>query len=246
MRPATERATVADLIGYGLNDCEIARVSGVPRRTVHDWRRKPQAPSASPCGTTHDFAALPADAYAYLLGLYLGDGCISAAPRGVYRLRVVLDASHPAIIAACSDAMEVVLPRKTAHVLRRRDGRCVQVSMWWKHWPCLFPQHGPGPKHQRPIALADWQREIVARARHDFVRGLFHSDGCRFVAVERKGTRVRRSVRYGFSNRSDDIKNLFCESCDALGIPWTRTAREVTIARKAAVARLDEFVGPKR
>ena len=29
----------------------------------------------------------------------------------------------------------------------------------WKHWPCLFPQHGPGRKHERPIVLEDWQRD---------------------------------------------------------------------------------------
>jgi hypothetical protein len=49
----------------------------------------------------------------------------------------------------------------------------------WKHWPCLFPQHGPGRKHERPILLEDWQREIVERHPGDFLRGLFHSDGCR-------------------------------------------------------------------
>jgi hypothetical protein len=33
---------------------------------------------------------------------------------------------------------------------------------------------------------------------------------------------------------------------DQLGIPWTRPSRYViAVYRKAAVARLDEFVGPK-
>jgi hypothetical protein len=55
-----------------------------------------------------------------------------------------------------------------------------------------------------------------------------------------------RSVRYHFSNRSEDIKELFCEALDQLGIPWTRPShRDIAIYRKAAVARLDRFVGPK-
>ena len=29
----------------------------------------------------------------------------------------------------------------------------------WKHWPCLFPQHGPGRKHERKIRLEAWQRD---------------------------------------------------------------------------------------
>ena len=40
---------------------------------------------------------------------------------------------------------------------------------------------------------------------------------------------------------------LFCKSCDALGIRWTRPSdRQIAIYRKALVAILDEFVGPKR
>src|SRR4051812_27189325 len=34
----------------------------------------------------------------HLVGLYLGDGCISAHPRGVFRLRVVLDAAYPSTV----------------------------------------------------------------------------------------------------------------------------------------------------
>jgi hypothetical protein len=69
------------LIAVGVNDCAIARQIGVPRTTVLDWRRKPQLRprlvSTSPCGVIHDFSAIPATAYSYVLGLYLGDGCIS-------------------------------------------------------------------------------------------------------------------------------------------------------------------------
>ncbi|MGH3968266.1 MAG: hypothetical protein ACRDTV_09185 [Mycobacterium sp.] len=39
---------------------------------------------------------------------------------------------------------------------------------------------------------------------------------------------------------------MFCAALDELGIPWTRPRWfEVAVYRKAAVARLDEFVGPK-
>ena len=56
----------------------------------------------------------------------------------------------------------------------------------WKHWPCLFPQHGPGRKHERPIVLEDWQRTIVEAHPGPFLRGLFHSDGCRAKNWTRK------------------------------------------------------------
>ena len=119
--------------------------------------------------------------------------------------------------------------------------------MYSKHWVCLFPQHAPGRKHRRSIELATWQREIVEQTREPFLRGLIHSDGCRVIARERQASRVREAPRYSFSNKSDDIKKLFCESCDALGIRWTRpNEREIAIYRIESVGKLDEFVGPKR
>jgi hypothetical protein len=106
----------------------------------------------------------------------------------------------------------------------------------------LVTQHGPGKKHTRPIRLEPWQQVLVTEATEEFVRGLIHSDGCRVVADDR-GV---KSVRYHFSNRSDDIRGLYCAALDCLGIPWTRPSRyEVAVYRKAATAHLDEFIGPK-
>jgi hypothetical protein len=93
-----------------------------------------------------------------------------------------------------------------------------------------------------PIRLEPWHEVLVKEATEEFVRGLIDSDGCRVVANDR-GV---RSARYHFSNRSDDIRGLFCSTLDEPGIPWTRPRWfEVAVYRKAAVARLDEFVGPK-
>jgi hypothetical protein len=111
------------------------------------------------------------------------------------------------------------------------------------HWPCLLPQSGPGRKHAREIRLLPWQERIVGQDRRALVRGLLHSDGCRVVANDRGVM----SVRYHFSNKSEDIKRIFCESLDALGIEWTRPCdREIAVYRKASTALLDEFVGPKK
>jgi hypothetical protein len=184
--------------------------------------------------------------YAYLLGMYLGDGCISAHPRGVWRLRITLDALYPGIIEECSSAMEAVTPGK-AYLLRRRGERAVDVSNYWKHWPCYFPQHGPGPKHRRRIVLADWQRRIVASHVEYLLRGLIHSDGTRIIATERKGNYVRRAPRYAFSNRSEDILGIFQAACETAGVHCTRAShKQIAVYSKAAVARLDEFIGPKK
>jgi hypothetical protein len=178
--------------------------------------------------------------------MYLGDGWLSETHRGVWRLRVSADAQYPGIIEECAAAMEAIFPRQRAHRLRRRRSRCVEISMYSKHWLCLFPQHGKGRKHHRAIELASWQRRIVEHARKKFLRGLVHSDGCRIIARERQAGRVREAPRYIFSNRSEDIKSLFCESCDALEIRWTRpNDKEIAVYRLESVARLDAFIGPK-
>jgi hypothetical protein len=39
------------------------------------------------------------------------------------------------------------------------------VNAYSKHWPCLFPQHGPGVEHKRSIELVPWQQRIVDRYR---------------------------------------------------------------------------------
>jgi hypothetical protein len=175
-----------------------------------------------------------------------GDGCLSRHPR-VWRLRVTLDSAYPRIVAECASAMAAVSPRSRVHILRRSIGRCVDVSSYWKHWPCYLPQHGPGPKHTRRIVLADWQSRIVEDFGERFIRGLIHSDGTRITARERKGRYVRYAPRYAFSNRSEDILQIFRAACETAGIHCTRASRkQIAVYSKAAVARLDTFVGPKR
>lgn len=236
-----------DLLARGLNDCEASKATGIPRSTIRDWRLglRHGTPRGDvlgeECLCRQRRSIFPSADYSYLLGLYLGDGCISAGRRGVWRLRVTLDARYPGIIDECARALEALMPGQRAYRLRRKG--CVEVSLYSKHWICMFPQHGRGPKHLRRIELRAWQEVLVQSWPEHFVRGLIHSDGCRVIAVDRK----RLSTRYHFSNRSKDIKNLFCDALDRLSISWTRpSSHVVAIYRKDAVARLDEFIGPKR
>ena len=126
------------------------------------------------------------------------------------------------------------------------------VEAAYKHWPLVFPQHGPGRKHNRPIVLHGWQRAIVDRRPEPFLRGLIHSDGCRTVnrfKTKLPSGRVAEYAypRYFFSNQSADIRGLFCEYCERLGIRWTQSnPRNISVSHRDSVARLDRFVGPKR
>ena len=44
-----------------------------------------------------------------------------------------------------------------------------------------------------------------------------------------------------------DIRGLFCEYCDVLGIRWTQpNHRNISVSHRDSVAAMDEFIGPKR
>ena len=79
---------------------------------------------------------------------------------------------------------------------------CLNTTVGWKHWPCLFPQHGPGRKHERSIVLEPWQRAIVDAHPGPLLRGLFHSDGFRVT----NWTAPRRNVVS--VARHDDVARL--------------------------------------
>ena len=139
----------------------------------------------------------------------------------------------------CALTIAEILPNKVSLV--KRIG-CFEVNSYSKHWLCMFPQHGSGRKHERPIVLADWQRSIVDGYPAPFVRGLLHSDGCRIL----NWVNNTPYPRYHFTNASDDIRTMFGRACDRLGVEWRpNNARNLSVARRNSVQVLDEFVGPK-
>jgi hypothetical protein len=247
MRTREEVHAVMELAGAGLAAGAIARRTGVPPTTVARWLSGRPPQFADPdlatcplCGhARHD--RLDAPAYCYVLGLYLGDGHLASFPRTMC-LRIYLDARYPGILRAAAEAVARVLPHNRVSV---HDGSgCAIVQCYSRQWRCLLPQHGPGLKHARPIALVEWQRALTHAHPRELVRGLIHSDGSHFE--NRVGLRYAYP-RYGFSNRSEDIKAILGEHLDLLGIAWRRAGPyTISIARREAVAALDAFVGPKR
>lgn len=215
--PLDTVAYALDLHASGCSATEIERLTDVPRRTVIDWiagrvpRRSlgPREALCPDCGAErHDPGQLPR-AYVYLLGLYLGDGSIASHPRGVHKLRIMLDAAYPKIVDECAVAMGAVLPRNRVQRWPRPYGD-IEVYSYSKSWPCLFPQHRPGKKHHRPIVLATWQERLVRDHPRLLLRGLIQSDGCRFQNTGRKWSHPR----YGFYNFSPDIRAIFCRACE--------------------------------
>jgi hypothetical protein len=232
-------AAALELSRSGQRPTAIARLLNVPRRTVADWVEG-RAPRLHVATTSPPRSSDLPVAYAYLLGLYLGDGCLSPHPRGVFKLRITLDMRYPGVVGECERAMAEVMPASRV-CKRMTPDHCFEVYSYSKRWPLFFPQHGPGKKHLRAIVLDEWQRDLVARWPQLLLRGLIHSDGCRFVNTGRNWS----NPRYAFSNRSENILQIFRDACDLIGVRSTNAPHTVYVSRKADVARLDQFIGPK-
>jgi hypothetical protein len=164
----------------------------------------------------------------------------------VFRLAICCCAAYPGIIDECESALTAVMPGGS--IVRQNRQGVRLLSMYSKHWPCLFPQHGPGMKHLRSIVLEEWQRSLALDAYPDrFVRGLVHSDGWRGINnVRGANGRPYAYSRYQFSNRSPEIRQLFVDACVALGVECRQMNRwNISVNTRESVALLDRYVGPK-
>lgn len=243
----------------GAKNSDVARALNVPSGTVGYWlhmdrSRRGECPGTNDrkCPRCHG-RDLDAAAYSYLLALYLGDGhIIQYSAHRVPSLMIACDNAWPGLMDACEAAMRAVFPDNS--VCRVSRTGCHNVKLYSQHLWCLFPQHGPGKKHERPIVLEAWQQRIVADHPWEFLRGLVHSDGCRITNWTTRtvgGERKRYEYpRYFFTNKSDDIRQLFSDTLTQVGVEWRVTRRgsdpfNISVARKASVALMDRHIGPK-
>ncbi|MFB4425253.1 helix-turn-helix domain-containing protein [Streptomyces sp. QL37] len=245
------------LVTQGFSQNSVSKQTGISPAAIRAWLKRIEplghcrGAECPRCCATPRLPDEPA-AYSYLLGLCLGDGCVSSTKRGVYSLRIACADAWPGLIEACVEAVQRTRP--TNKVCRLQSQGCQYVTSFSKHWPCLFPQHGPGKKHDREITLELWQQQIVDAHPWDFIRGLIHSDGCRIINWTTRLVRGERKryeyPRYFFTNKSDDIRKLFGDTLTSVGVEWTTLARgsdpyNISVARRASVALMDAHVGPK-
>jgi hypothetical protein len=249
MYDRTAREAAVSMLNAGASLRSVSIRTGIARDTLRTWRDRgitPKQPRAD-CPFCNDKPFPPTSAYLYLLGLYLGDGCISRGGR-TFAMRIACCNGWPGLIEECERTMRSVSNGRPAY--RVQMVGATSVVTLWNHWPCLFPQHGRGRKHDRAIVLQPWQLAMVESDPRPMIRGLLHSDGWRGTNWTEKlvaGVRKRFEYpRYLFTNRSQDIRDIFTDSLDRVGIAWRYNNTEsVSIARREAVAALDEFVGPK-
>jgi hypothetical protein len=241
VHPQSVRERALGLVAAGHRDADVAVRTGLPRTTVRDLRRAPRPSLCHRCWNPSRPTYWSSEDYAFLLGLYLGDGCVSDAGRS-FRLRLSLDARYPGVIADARAVLERGFFVNRVGAVRADAGSTVVLSVYHRHLPCLLPQHGAGLKHLRAIRLERWQEAVVLASPYGFLRGCIWSDGCTFV--NRTGPYAYLTV--DFCNRSDDIRAIFRSACEVAKLDYRENGDRVRINRRASVERLVAQIGVKR
>jgi hypothetical protein len=180
------------------------------------------------------------DDYAELLGLYLGDGYVVRTGR-TQRLRLFLDSRYHGIVEDARALLSRSFPSNSVGLVRAHAGAMTVVSVYCSHLACLFPQHGPGKKHERRIELEPWQEAHVETAPWAFLRGCIRSDGCVFI----NRTGPYRYLSYEFCNSSPDIRSLFTWTCDLVGVEYRVNGNRIRMCRRRSAELLLQNIGRK-
>ena len=115
---------------------------------------------------------------------------------------------------------------------------CVSIYSYSNNLEKLFPQYGSGRKHKRKIALQSWQQEILNEFPYEFLKGMIYSDGCIFWNKQSKSYCIQ------FSNKSEDLKQIFENILDNLKIPHSRAkwGEICQITNKESVQKIMEHI----
>jgi hypothetical protein len=117
MYSADIRRHAIALMECGTSLRSISISTGISRATLAYWREYPEVGArtraACPRCAVNPTLPEPQADYAYLLGLYLGDGCISLAGaknKQVWKLRIACADAWPGLIHECERAVRAIRP----------------------------------------------------------------------------------------------------------------------------------------
>ena len=221
---AQDKENVLKLWENGKNQLEISRITGVSRGALREWikptyKHLTDKPRNSYVPIT-DFEAYfnteeKRKAYSYILAVYLCDGCISyyktfRAPS----IRLYNDSKYVKNNNCRAEELQKILPDNSVNIHKHSVSNCVIISAYSRKLSDLFPQHGSKMKHTRKLIFTNWQLKIIQEFPKEFIKGCIESDGCIYVQTVNN----KQYKRYSFSNKSQDIIDLFLYSLSLVGI----------------------------
>lgn len=155
--------------------------------------------------------------YSFILGLYLGDGCISQNVLNIY-----LDKKYDKMnkyVMFCYGKLfgrdPNILDRSCDNIKYKSNSIVVRYSN--PYIGKIFPHCGVGMKYLRKIELQSWQKQIINPI--ELVKGLIFSDGCFYF------NKVTKQYYYNFTNCSMDIIQILINALNELDIKNTLNIR---------------------
>ncbi len=241
----------------------FARQLGLPRPTVRDWHAgklpRHSCARATAHGSGDHWPARPAGAAALrntgsgaLNRLRLSTRPVSGRrqhldhPQRRLRLRVSLDKKYPRIIEECAAAMQAVVAWSKVHRLPTPTNSLIVCLLQVLALP-VSPAW-PGSKHARKSRLRlaagagsrSRPRPSASQALSSLTAAV--SSTPEAVGGARRTTRSQSLHRH----QAHLLRSLRLAWAPLDGAFRHPSAKSVYVSRKADVARLDEFVGPKR
>jgi hypothetical protein len=262
-----KRTSIIDFNSYlkikdsGMSIIDMSILLQVPKTTIRDWvsgrsgsKYLKTISSEEPIDPVLQLTQLNPSLsneerysiYSFILGLYLGDGCIVKI-RTTKRFGITLDKKYDKLNSLVIDSFGKLFGKSPyVHDRSLRKGiknNCIDVYYHSKSVGNIFPHEGVGKKHLREISIAEWQHEIIDPV--NIVKGLIFSDGYY--------SKCRGRDFIGFDNRSLDICNILIRYLGILGINCSfcigncRTGKvyRVAVYSKEHVNKLMSLIGNK-
>lgn len=201
---------ILELYKSGHSQNKIFKTLGIDRGTIRQIINDPDG-YLQKATVEFDLLSIDKKSYAFILGVYLGDGCISKTHKAdIYRLRIALDLKYQKLNEEVILELQKIFPNNKVSLNRTGETNGCIVSVYSSSLLKLFPQHDTGRKHERPIILEEWQKEIIDDFKIDFLKGLMYTDGCFYYSGKYE--------MCNFTNKSKDIINLCSDTMNKLNI----------------------------
>lgn len=188
--------------------------------------------------------------FSFILGAYLGDGHVVKNSR-CEKLSIYNNIIDTNVIAEQVRCLSIIFPNNSVSTYKQLNSNCLEVNVNHSKMKEIF-NHASGKKHERKIKLDNLQRNIVNKFPKEFLKGLFWSDGSRYLHKQGK----YEYILYNFTNVSKDIIDLCSFYLEFLDIDHrinshlpkinNRSKKWVITTTSRSSKILDTFIGPKR